>query len=105
MGLARALHNGQGSLVTHVTSTPGQLRDALASVSAGAGPPTSIVVDSAGISREGEPEQQKPDLPLTFIEVKLRKDDCSQELLEFGARVAAANSRVDTKPPVCRALG
>ena len=39
--------------------------------------------------------RDRPD-HLCFLEVTIDKDDCSKELLEWGSRVAAANSR----PPV-----
>lgn len=62
------MHNGRGRLRVATASTPSQLRDALR--------------DAAGSPDE-----------LALIECRLRPDDCSVELLEFGARVAAANSR------------
>lgn len=39
--------------------------------------------------------RDRPD-HLCFLEVAIHKEDCSKELLEWGSRVAAANSR----PPV-----
>ena len=66
------MHNGRGRLRVAVAATPGQLRAALA---------------DAAADRES----------LAFVEFKLDPEDCSVELLEFGARVSAANSR----PPAC----
>lgn len=67
-GLALALDNGQGRVWTAKANTERQLEEALATAKA--------TTDK-----------------LCFIEVFVDKDDCSKELLEWGSRVAAANSR------------
>ncbi|KAG2442996.1 hypothetical protein HYH02_009412 [Chlamydomonas schloesseri] len=70
-GMVRALHNGQGKLWTAEARTEPELQAAIAEA----------------LKRRGE---------LCFIMVVTHRDDCSKELLEWGSRVAAANSR---KPP------
>eukprot|EP00879_Flechtneria_rotunda_P024599 GHRR01026095.1.p1 GENE.GHRR01026095.1~~GHRR01026095.1.p1 ORF type:complete len:120 (-),score=34.26 GHRR01026095.1:733-1092(-) len=69
--LVRAMrHNGQGKLFTARVGTEDELAEAL--------------------SKALSPECANH---VVFIEVLLETDDCSKELLEFGARVASANSR------------
>jgi len=70
--VVEAFSNGAGNVFTKKVHTEGDLLDAL------------------------EVVQQRPD-SLCFIECILARDDCSRELLEWGARVAAANSRPPTK--------
>lgn len=65
---AKALHNGQGKLWTTLVATEAELSAALE--------------EAIGMTDH-----------LCLIEARLRADDCSSELLEFGARVATANSR------------
>eukprot|EP00898_Chlorokybus_atmophyticus_P007340 jgi/Chlat1/7607/Chrsp64S07108 len=68
-GVVKAIHNNEGRCwVTRVT-TEEELQEAIA---------TAV----------GEEKES-----LCFIEVILDRDDCSKELLEWGSRVAAANSR------------
>ncbi|KXZ56360.1 hypothetical protein GPECTOR_1g319 [Gonium pectorale] len=71
-GFVRAMQNGEGKLWTAAVRTEPELVAALAEAA----------------QRRGE---------LVFIEVITHRDDCSKELLEWGSRVAAANSR---KPPL-----
>lgn len=68
VGFVKALHNGQGKLWTAVVKTEAELGAALRTA------------------------KEKVDC-LCFIEAHTPSDDCSAELLEFGARVANANSR------------
>lgn len=63
-------HDGQGKLFTARATTEGEL--------------------AAAIEEAFSPEKSDH---LAFIEVCVDTDDCSKELLEFGARVAHANSR------------
>jgi pyruvate decarboxylase len=71
ISLVKAMrHNGKGKLFTARATTEGQL--------------------AAAISEAFSPEKSDH---LAFIEVCVDTDDCSKELLEFGARVAHANSR------------
>ncbi|GLC35760.1 hypothetical protein PLESTB_000491400 [Pleodorina starrii] len=67
-GLIRAMHNGEGKLWTAEARTEPELQAAI----------------SEAVQRRGE---------LCFIMVVTHRDDCSKELLEWGSRVAAANSR------------
>ncbi|KAL9234014.1 hypothetical protein vseg_008936 [Gypsophila vaccaria] len=69
-GFVKAIHNGQGKCWTAKVRTEEELVDAIADATRGA------YKDS-----------------LCFIEVILHKDDTSKELLEWGSRVSAANSR------------
>jgi len=68
-GLVEAFHNGEGACYTAKVRTEEELTEAL---EAALGP--------------------KKDC-LCFIEVIVHKDDTSKELLEWGSRVSAANSR------------
>lgn len=68
--VVKSMHNGQGKLFTACAKTEGQLAAAL----------------SEAFSADKSDH-------LAFIEVCVDTDDCSKELLEFGARVAHANSR------------
>ncbi|KAG2499244.1 hypothetical protein HYH03_002823 [Edaphochlamys debaryana] len=70
-GFVKALHNGEGKLWTAEARTEPELVAAIAEA------------------------QKRPD-ELCFIMVVTHKDDCSKELLEWGSRVAAANSRKPT---------
>ncbi|GLI68837.1 hypothetical protein VaNZ11_013380 [Volvox africanus] len=67
-GFVRALHNGDGKLWTAEARTEPELESAIAEA----------------VQRRGQ---------LCFIMVVTHRDDCSKELLEWGSRVAAANSR------------
>jgi pyruvate decarboxylase len=64
-----AIHNGEGKCWTAKVRTEEELTEAIATA-------------------EGEQKES-----LCFIEVILHKDDTSKELLEWGSRVSAANSR------------
>ncbi|KAL2494906.1 Pyruvate decarboxylase 1 [Forsythia ovata] len=68
-GLVDAIHNGEGKCWTTKVKTEDELIEAIAMA-------TGTQKDS-----------------LCFIEVFLHKDDTSKELLEWGSRVSAANSR------------
>ncbi|CAN6467388.1 unnamed protein product [Victoria cruziana] len=68
-GFMDAIHNGEGKCFTMKVRTEEELREALETV-------------------KGEKKDH-----LCFIEVIVHKDDTSKELLEWGSRVAAANSR------------
>ena len=68
-GFIKAIHNGQGKCWTAKVRTEDQLVDAITTA-------TGECKDS-----------------LCFIEVIVHKDDTSKELLEWGSRVASANSR------------
>ncbi|XP_021749331.1 pyruvate decarboxylase 1 [Chenopodium quinoa] len=68
-GFIKAIHNGQGNCWTAKVQTEEQLIDAIAAA-------TGEYKDS-----------------LCFIEILVHKDDTSKELLEWGSRVASANSR------------
>ncbi|XP_070023942.1 pyruvate decarboxylase 1 [Nicotiana sylvestris] len=68
-GLVNAIHNGEGKCWTAKVKTEEDLTEAIATA-------TSTHKDS-----------------LCFIEVFVHKDDTSKELLEWGSRVSAANSR------------
>ncbi|KAK9830951.1 hypothetical protein WJX81_001721 [Elliptochloris bilobata] len=68
VGLVKALHNGEGKLFAIQAKTEEELVAAL------------------------QEAEQHPD-SVVFIEVVTHKDDCSRELLEWGSRVATANSR------------
>lgn len=68
-GLVNAIHNGQGKCWTCKVRTEEELEEAIATA-------TGAHKDS-----------------LCFIEVFVHKDDTSKELLEWGSRVSAANSR------------
>ncbi|CAN4084144.1 unnamed protein product [Withania somnifera] len=68
-GLVNAIHNGEGKCWTAKVRTEEDLTEAIATA-------TSTHKDS-----------------LCFIEVFVHKDDTSKELLEWGSRVSAANSR------------
>lgn len=70
VAFVKALQNGEGELFTTRVRTEAELLEALDHVNA--------------------PENAKA---LCFIEVVLHKDDCSRELLEFGALVSSANGR------------
>ncbi|XP_074272335.1 pyruvate decarboxylase 1-like [Silene latifolia] len=69
-GLVKAIHNNQGNCWTAKVRTEEELVDAIANAT------NDEYKDS-----------------LCFIEVILHKDDTSKELLEWGSRVSAANSR------------
>lgn len=69
-GFIKAIHNGQGNCWTAKVQTEEQLTDAIATATTG--------------------EHKNS---LCFIEVIVHKDDTSKELLEWGSRVASANSR------------
>lgn len=69
-GFVKAIHNDQGKVWTAKVRTEEELIDAIANATTGA------YKDS-----------------LCFIEVIVHKDDTSKELLEWGSRVSAANSR------------
>jgi pyruvate decarboxylase len=71
VGFVKSLHNGRGKLYARKVATCGELVEAL---------------DEAWSSQYSD--------HLVFLEVVLDRDDCSKQLLEFGARVAAANSRL-----------
>ncbi|PNH00476.1 Pyruvate decarboxylase isozyme 2, partial [Tetrabaena socialis] len=73
---ARALHNGEGRLWTAEARTEPELVAALAEAA------------------------KRPD-ELCFIVAFTHRDDCSARLLEWGSRVAAANSRKPTGPHGC----
>ena len=64
-----AIHNSDGSCWTKKVRTEGELREAIAT--------------ATGAKKDC----------LCFIEVIVHKDDTSKELLEWGSRVSAANSR------------
>lgn len=68
-GLVNAIHNGEGKCWTSKVRTEEELLEAIATA-------TGAEKDS-----------------LCFIEVFVHKDDTSKELLEWGSRVSAANSR------------
>ena len=68
-GLVDAIHNSDGSCWTKKVRTEGELREAIAT--------------ATGAKKDC----------LCFIEVMVHKDDTSKELLEWGSRVSAANSR------------
>ncbi|KDP21067.1 hypothetical protein JCGZ_21538 [Jatropha curcas] len=68
-GLVNAIHNDEGKCWTAKVRTEEQLREAIATATG----------------------EQKGSL--CFIEVLVHKDDTSKELLEWGSRVSAANSR------------
>lgn len=68
-GFVDAIHNGQGKCWTSKVRTEGELIEAIETA-------TGAHKDS-----------------LCFIEVVVHKDDTSKELLEWGSRVSAANSR------------
>ncbi|PWA56235.1 pyruvate decarboxylase 1 [Artemisia annua] len=68
-GLVNAIHNGEGKCWTAKVRTEEELVEAIATA-------TGAEKDS-----------------LCFIEVFVHKDDTSKELLEWGSRVSAANSR------------
>ncbi|CAL5411376.1 unnamed protein product [Camellia sinensis] len=68
-GLVDAIHNGEGKCWTAKVRTEDELAEAIATA-------TGAHKDS-----------------LCFIEVFVHKDDTSKELLEWGSRVSAANSR------------
>ncbi|CAN6553164.1 unnamed protein product [Malus baccata var. baccata] len=68
-GLVDAIHNGEGKCWTTKVRTEEDLTEAIAKA-------TGVHKDS-----------------LCFIEVFVHKDDTSKELLEWGSRVSAANSR------------
>ncbi|KAL3741748.1 hypothetical protein ACJRO7_017249 [Eucalyptus globulus] len=68
-GLVDAIHNGEGKCWTAKVRTEEELKDAIATAT---GPHKDC---------------------LCFIEVIVHKDDTSKELLEWGSRVSAANSR------------
>ncbi|KAF3451376.1 hypothetical protein FNV43_RR07471 [Rhamnella rubrinervis] len=68
-GLVDAIHNGEGKCWTAKVRTEDELTEAIAAA-------TGAHKDS-----------------LCFIEVFVHKDDTSKELLEWGSRVSAANSR------------
>lgn len=68
-GLVDAIHNGEGKCWTAKVRTEDDLTEAIATA-------TGAHKDS-----------------LCFIEVFVHKDDTSKELLEWGSRVSAANSR------------
>ncbi|XP_062160828.1 pyruvate decarboxylase 1 [Alnus glutinosa] len=68
-GLVDAIHNGEGKCWTAKVRTEDELTEAIATA-------TGARKDS-----------------LCFIEVFVHKDDTSKELLEWGSRVSAANSR------------
>ncbi|XP_059663953.1 pyruvate decarboxylase 1 [Cornus florida] len=68
-GLVNAIHNGEGKCWTSKVRTENELMEAIATA-------TGAHKDS-----------------LCFIEVVVHKDDTSKELLEWGSRVSAANSR------------
>ena len=70
IGFVKALHNGQGKLMARRVKTPLELQEA-------------VEAATAEENREA----------LVFIEAVIDTHDCTKELLEFGARVAAANSR------------
>ncbi|GFH13022.1 thiamine pyrophosphate enzyme, C-terminal TPP-binding, partial [Haematococcus lacustris] len=69
-GLVEALHNGHGKLWTTKVRTE---EDLVAAIAAATSPAHAD--------------------DLCFIEVFVDRDDCSKELLEWGSRVASANSR------------
>ncbi|KAK9714588.1 hypothetical protein RND81_06G105900 [Saponaria officinalis] len=69
-GFVKAIHNNQGNCWTAKVRTEEELLDAIA--------------DATGDAYKDS---------LCFIEVILHKDDTSKELLEWGSRVSAANSR------------
>jgi pyruvate decarboxylase len=68
-GVVEAFHNGEGKLWTCKVRTEDDLIDAIATA-------------------QGEKKDH-----LCFIEIMVHRDDTSKELLEWGSRVAAANSR------------
>ncbi|EPS58298.1 pyruvate decarboxylase, partial [Genlisea aurea] len=68
-GLVDAIHNGEGNCWTAKVRTEEELAEAIATAT-----------------------DEKKD-SLCFIEVIVHKDDTSKELLEWGSRVSAANSR------------
>ena len=68
-GLVDAIHNSDGSCWTKKVRTEGELKEAIAT--------------ATGAKKDC----------LCFIEVMVHKDDTSKELLEWGSRVSAANSR------------
>ncbi|MBA0679018.1 hypothetical protein Goari_010816 [Gossypium aridum] len=68
-GLVEAIHNGEGNCWTKKVRNEGELIEAI-----------------------GTATGEKKDC-LCFIEVIVHKDDTSKELLEWGSRVCAANSR------------
>ncbi|XP_038976169.1 pyruvate decarboxylase 3-like [Phoenix dactylifera] len=68
-GLVDAIYNGEGRCWTSKVRTEEELEDAITKAT----------------------EEQKDSL--CFIEVMVHKDDTSKELLEWGSRVSAANSR------------
>ncbi|KAM1309220.1 hypothetical protein EV1_006062 [Malus domestica] len=68
-GLVDAIHNGEGNCWTTKVRTEEELTEAIATAT-----------------------EEKKDC-LCFIEVIAHKDDTSKELLEWGSRVSAANSR------------
>jgi pyruvate decarboxylase len=69
-GLVDAIHNGQGRCWTARVATEEEL--------------TAAIATATGDDRKD---------CLCFIEVVVHKDDTSKELLEWGSRVSAANSR------------
>eukprot|EP00930_Biecheleria_cincta_P055547 TRINITY_DN41865_c0_g1_i1.p1 TRINITY_DN41865_c0_g1~~TRINITY_DN41865_c0_g1_i1.p1 ORF type:complete len:581 (-),score=109.98 TRINITY_DN41865_c0_g1_i1:185-1927(-) len=71
-GVVNAFNNGTSKLYTKKAETEGDLIQAIAAT------------------------KQLPDT-LCFIECVTARDDCSKELLEWGARVAAANARPPAK--------
>ncbi|KAF7803350.1 pyruvate decarboxylase 1 [Senna tora] len=68
-GLVNAIHNGEGKCWTAKVRTEDEL--------------TEAIETAMGAQKDS----------LCFIEVFVHKDDTSKELLEWGSRVAAANSR------------
>jgi len=68
-GLINAIHNGDGNCWTMKVRTEAELKEAIAT--------------ATGAKKDC----------LCFIEVIVHKDDTSKELLEWGSRVSAANSR------------
>ena len=69
VGLVRALDNGRGDAFTARATTEAELEEAL---------------EEARGAAAGK---------LVFIEAVLHRDDCSRELLEWGALMVKANSR------------
>lgn len=68
-GLVDAIHNGEGKCWTAKVRCEAELKEAIAT--------------ALGSKKDC----------LCFIEVVVHKDDTSKELLEWGSRVSAANSR------------
>ncbi|EFJ47109.1 hypothetical protein VOLCADRAFT_105183 [Volvox carteri f. nagariensis] len=82
-GLVRAFHNGQGKLWTAEDPGPVPLRILRFIHKARTETELEAAISEA-VRRRGE---------LCFIMAVTHRDDCSKELLEWGSRVAAANSR------------